>query len=690
MTASNTSNNFQYRKDFALSLVEEGFMVLPSCRKTKKPLTLGAKSEWLEYKRRDFYEGEFAELCEKHFDQNFGLIIPGGLIIVDADTQDAVQWCTAHLPYTPRRVVTGKGKHFYYTVDSQIAPETKFRVNDIDILTPGNFLVAPRSIHQNGKTYLEESDLGVDTYWKTLPTLHRSAIELVKRLKVDSRKSISVKQGGRNISLTSEAGRLFYQGFSFEDGLIRLKELNENYSPPLPENEVIALAKSIHGRELSRRSGLTSALLQNISEDSVALAFALDYSNQYKFIYGIGRWFQWDRIRWKEDVVGSVRYSIRGLSRKYNTEGKLVPARDSFHRGVEAQLKHDPNFATEAKYFDQDNYLLNCPDATYDLRTGESRPHDASDNITMSTAVSPSTVGGKRFSRFLKEITLEDESLQFFLQRLLGSCLSGAVEEHWLAFFVGGGRNGKNTLGEAVQGVLGDYARSIPSNTLMAQKHIAHPTEIMSLKGMRLVASSEIEEGSFWAESKIKELTGDEQLKGHYMRQDWVSFRRTHKHIIYGNYRPFLKNVDTAIKSRLKIIPFKANFAGKEDPHLKSDLEIEYPFILHWLLEGHAEWLAADKKVGSCEAVDNESSDYFDSQSTVESWIEERCVIELNSGAPLRYWTKASELYLNYVAWKCERGEGPISQMRFGEQIARKFTKRKAGGVRYPGLKLLS
>ena len=83
------------------------------------------------------------------------------------------------------------------------------------------------------------------------------------------------------------------------------------------------------------------------------------------------------------------------------------------------------------------------------------------------------------------------------------------MEEHWLLFWHGTGRNGKNTLGELVMHILGDYAGMMPSSALMMTKTAEHKTELMSLMGKRLVISGEVEEGQFWAESRIKELTGD-------------------------------------------------------------------------------------------------------------------------------------------------------------------------------------
>ena len=328
-----------------------------------------------------------------------------------------------------------------------------------------------------------------------------------------------------------------------------------------------------NGIKLVADNPVVTTLMQSATEDSVALAFTQVYQGQYVYAHGWGKWLKWDGRRWGEDKTNSVRHEIRQLARRHNPEGKAATAKNAFYAGVEGILRADPAFSRDGGMFDRDNYLLNTPDGTYDLRSGEKREHDPLDNITNLTWCSPREGGGTRFLRFLEEVTDGNKDLELFLQVSLGSCLSGAVEEHWLLCWTGIGRNGKNTLGDLVIDVMGDYARVIPSSTLMSQRNPEHKTELMNLRGMRLVASGEIEEGAHWAEAKMKELTGDSEISARYTGKDYVTFKRTHKHLIYGNYRPQLRNTDLGVRSRLRMVPFKVSFEGRED----ADLERHHP-----------------------------------------------------------------------------------------------------------------
>jgi putative DNA primase/helicase len=257
-----------------------------------------------------------------------------------------------------------------------------------------------------------------------------------------------------------------------------------------------------------------------------------------------------------------------------------------------------------------------------------------------------------------------------------------------MLFLIGQGRNGKNTLGDLVQDAMGDYARKVATSTLMAKSHEGHPTEIANLQGIRLAVSSEINEGEHWNEARINELTGDATLSARYMRGDFFTFPRTHKHLIYGNHRPQLRAVGDAIKSRIKIVPFSASFVGREDADLPRRLREELGYVLGWLVEGHRKWLAAGKRPPFCQAVEDETADYFASQSTVEMWLSERVEILNPDNRAALSLPKAGDLYRDYKTWKETRGESPVSMTRWADSM-KQFVKIKSNGVRYRGLMLI-
>lgn len=433
---------------------------------------------------------------------------------------------------------------------------------------------------------------------------------------------------------------------------------------------------------------VATALLQSGTQDAVAMVFALHTEGKMLFNHGRGSWMEWDGARWKIEQTDKAFDFARKLAREMNREGKSTMGSASFCNGVEQFARADRRLAVDGSGFDADNYLLNTPGGTFDLRTNTRRPHDPADRITAIAGATPCETGGATFRRFLHEITEGDDELVEFLQVSLGACLSGAVESHWLLFWTGSGRNGKNTLGDLVADAMGEYAKKVPSSVLMAQAHEAHPTEIANLQGARLAVSSEINDGEHWNEARINEVTGDATLSARFMRGDLFTFKRTHKHLIFGNHRPQLRNVGVAIRSRLKIVPFRASFAGREDADLPRRLRAELGYVLFWLIEGHRKWLDAGRRLPPCAAIDAEIEDYFGAQSTVEMWLSERTRPVPNDDRGGRDLPKSSDLYRDYGEWKRQRGETPVSMTRWAEAM-RRFDKVTSNGVRYRGLQLV-
>ena len=71
--------------------------------------------------------------------------------------------------------------------------------------------------------------------------------------------------------------------------------------------------------------------------------------------------------------------------------------------------------------FDSKDYLLNCPNGTLDMRTGQFREHRSEDYITQLAGVSYDPAAtSPRWEQFMREITCGDEQLARFIQKALG------------------------------------------------------------------------------------------------------------------------------------------------------------------------------------------------------------------------------------------------------------------------------
>jgi putative DNA primase/helicase len=408
-----------------------------------------------------------------------------------------------------------------------------------------------------------------------------------------------------------------------------------------------------------------------------------------------GHWYVWNGQRWlpnsEREVIGAIstfldlygQAALKDITPMAKGMAKQATINSSaFLFGTFKVYEYMQEISVEARQLDPDDWALNTPMGIADLRTGELMPHTPEAMCTKMTVVSPISkeeyqraFPRSRFAKFLQEIfsNTDDEAerndLIRFEQQSLGYCLTGDSSLHFLKFWYGEGRNGKSTLGEVVEFIMGDYAKKINNALLMTSRNDKHPTEIANLMGARLVIASEITEGAYLNESMVKELTGDAQLSARFMHHDFFEFRRTHKHLIYGNHKPRLRVTDAAIKARLKLTEFGVNFEanGQLDAGLKLQLLAEGPIIITWLIQGLLSLCASGLKLPRSAVVERGTNDYMAENDVVRLWIEERCQIveETLSGTPVR--SKMQALYEDYREWRIARGEHPEAIQRWSQ-----------------------
>lgn len=330
----------------------------------------------------------------------------------------------------------------------------------------------------------------------------------------------------------------------------------------------------------------------------------------------------------------------------------------------------------DAGHLDRDPWLLNCRNGAIDLRTGELREHALGDFITRCAPVAfDPTATAPRFERFVREI-VADEPTARFLKRWLGYCITGSVREHALALLVGPGANGKSTLLEAIEAVLGEYAGTAAPGLLTGSNN-DHPTGLADLHGRRLVSASESDEGALLREGTVKAITGGDRIKARRMRCDYFEFSPTHKLQLLTNHRPVVRGSDHGIWRRILLIDFPYRFGSAEavaagqadrprDPLLVETLRAERPGILRWLVEGAAEWHRDG--LNPPDAVRAAVEVYREEQDRVGQFIKECCEVGAQHWAPI---SGLGGLYPEYDSWCRENGYHALGRGRFLEEVLR-------------------
>lgn len=223
--------------DAALSYARRGWKVFPV--KGKLPLVM-----WQDDATTD--EAQVTEWF-KDADPEIGVaIVTGsGLVVLDVDAKSGgLETLSVLLSEYDGRVrdtsvvrTGGGGLHFYFSTPVELRNKTGVRPG-IDIRADGGYVVAPPSPHQSGNRYVWEIEEPELAPWPF--DLHK--VEAAQP--VDEGAGVNV--GTRNATLTSLAGSMRRRGMG--QLAIRAALLEENKvlcNPPLPEKEVIAIAKSV-------------------------------------------------------------------------------------------------------------------------------------------------------------------------------------------------------------------------------------------------------------------------------------------------------------------------------------------------------------------------------------------------------------------------------------------------------------
>jgi P4 family phage/plasmid primase-like protien len=437
----------------------------------------------------------------------------------------------------------------------------------------------------------------------------------------------------------------------------------------------------------------------NLTDLGNAERFIAQHGANIRYCYAWSRWLAWNGLRWERDESGRMHRLAKETVRGIYQEAAAAPAED--RRKVLA--KHAARSEAEAKIramlelaksevpispdeLDADPWLLNAPNGTLDLRTGELREHRREDLLTkMAGADYHPNAEAPLWAATLERL-LPSPALRTFFKRLCGYAITGDVSEHILAVLYGTGANGKSTILNTLLEAAGDYGMQAAPDLLVAKKG-AHPTEVADLFGKRLVASIEVEDGRRLAESLVKQLTGGDKVRARRMRQDFWEFDPTHKVFMAVNHKPEVRGTDIAIWRRIRLIPFTETIPSSEqDKQLPVKLRDELAGILAWAVEGCLEW----KREGlqAPEEVKKATGQYRSEMDVIGAYLQDECEIGLDYREPF------AAVYKRYEEWCEEGGERAETRRKFNARLKERgrFEARRSGpggANEWHGLRLL-
>lgn len=398
-------------------------------------------------------------------------------------------------------------------------------------------------------------------------------------------------------------------------------------------------------------------------------------------------WLVWGGANWS--MVPTIQPQVKEAVRRIHEEAANIAREDiqktakafalksesaSSRRAAEFLVQSEPGVAISHHDIDADPWVLGCTNGILDLRTGKIREATPADLITRTTLLAYDPAAeAPTWENFLLEIMGGDESLVGYLRRAVGYSITGDVQEQKLFFLYGKGANGKSTFVNALLNILGTYAAPGAPELLMQKKTGAHPTEQADLVGRRLVSSQEIEEGRYWNEALLKQLTGGDPIQTRRMHEDFWTFQPTHKFWVSGNHKPNVRGTDDGIWRRLILIPFEQSFKGREDRYLPQRLRAELPGILAWAVRGCLEW--QESGLEAPEEIEKAVKEYRSEQDIIAQFLKDRC----EQGAELT--CSRQQLRSAYEAWCDAEGDRrPFSPRAFNNAMRdRGFVEIRVG-----------
>lgn len=376
------------------------------------------------------------------------------------------------------------------------------------------------------------------------------------------------------------------------------------------------------------------------------------------------------------------KYERAETYRKY-----AIKRRDTKY--ISAALKEArPMIQIEQRVLDADEFLLNLPSGTCDLRTGAIREHNAQDYITKQTAVDPSGDGMDVWEDALRTFFQGDADLIRYVQEIVGLAAIGKVYIEALVIAYGEGRNGKSTFWNTIARVLGTYSGNMSADTLTVGCKRNVKPELAEAKGKRMIIAAELEEGMRLNTSNVKQLCSTDEIYAEKKYKAPFSYVPTHTLVLYTNHLPRVGAIDQGTWRRLIVIPFNAKIEGKADIKNYADFLFKTAgsAVLQWIIEGAKRVISNDYKIVQPKVVRDAIQKYKENNDWLSHFLDDCCEVGDDFEA------KSGEFYNAYRSYCLQMGEYTRSTTDFYSALESTgvVRKRTRTGVIIYGLKLKS
>ena len=481
---------------------------------------------------------------------------------------------------------------------------------------------------------------------------------------------------------------------------------------PYTESEALAAVRDAYGREPREPSGLGTAgelAAERMTDTGNALRMARQNTGRILYCPAFKKWLVFDGVRWARDdgleimkiakaVVRSMWVEAIDVTDKAERKERMNWCKQSEATArLKAMVENcQSEMVVLPTQLDADPMLLCVENGTLDLRTGDLRPHDPGDLITLvAPVVYDPDATDARWEETLDRFVRPDEGKEEFLQRAAFASLTGTTtDKAFINLFDGNdGNTGKTTFAESLRTMLGPYAAVVAAEAFLSRPGGAGGirADIASLAGKRMAISSETPPNRKLDTALMKRLTqggGTYQFERKF-ENPWEG-PITFTIWLDGNSVAKANAEDHPLFRRWRLTPFKHVIDGAPDPHWteKACASPEYrAAVLAWAMKGRREWLAGG--IGSAPFVDAAVDEVRAEMDPLTDYWDESCEFGKHTRSE-KFFATTAELYSDYTIWAHSLGVRPINKDAFLSLLkgrgAEKGSERIAGKVT-PGWK---
>lgn len=442
-----------------------------------------------------------------------------------------------------------------------------------------------------------------------------------------------------------------------------------------------------------------------------------DLANSQRFLADIGsdllycaeekKWKIWQGTHWATDREDFVfEYAEAFAQRLYSSandkeafkNAQRANNRSGFNAFLELAERKKKTSIEQFDDRDATGGVLNFKNGTLDLATGNLRPHAREDKITRCIPYNyDDQARSPIFNAFLDRIQ-PDDSVRAFLQRSIGYSLLGTVRERSFWILYGTGNNGKSIFTNLFNNLLGDYASTTTTASIMQSRQNAIPNDIARLKGKRFIVIPETEENERMNAALVKALSAGDKVSARFLFAEYFDFYFTGKLWIATNHKPTITDHSKGFWDRVKLVPFPVDIPEAEvNRDMMRDLMREPAGIIAWAVQGARDYFETDG-LDVPAVIQAEIDRYRFEQDSIAQFIEEKCytIGQARENRPeifhndLDFRISNGDLYEAYKKFCNANGEYCFSHRRLSRNMTdRGFKQHNSAGRYWEGIRLI-